>query len=42
MKPIELIKLLNEGALEKYSSLYADINATKERFITAINEFVAT
>ena len=42
MKPIELIKFLNEGALEKYSSLYADINATKERFITAINEFVAT
>ena len=42
MKPSELIKQLNDGALEKYSSLYADIEATKNRFIKAINEFVAT
>jgi len=42
MKPTELIKFLNDGALEKYSSLYADINATKERFIQAINAFVST
>ena len=42
MKPIELIKILNEGALEKYSALYADVNATKDRFIAAINAFVST
>ena len=42
MKPSELIKQLNEGALEKYSSLYADIEAAKNRFIKAINEFVST
>ena len=42
MKASELIKHLNDGALAKYSALYADIEATKERFITAINEFTAT
>ncbi len=42
MKPSELIKHLNDGALEKYSSLYSDIEATKERFIEAINKFVST
>ena len=39
MKANELIQLLNEGALTKYSSLYADIDATRERMIAAINAF---
>lgn len=40
MKAFELIKLLEDGGLEKYSSLYSDIEYTKERMITAINAFV--
>ena len=40
MNACELIKHINEGGLEKYSALYADINAQKERMINAINEFV--
>ena len=39
MKANELIKHLNDGGLEKYSSLYADIEAQKERMIQAINKF---
>ena len=39
MKASELIRHLNEGGLEKYSALYADINAQRERMIKAINEF---
>ena len=39
MKAHELIKLLNDGALSKYSDLYADVEHAKERFIVAINEF---
>ena len=39
MKANELIKLLNEGALAKYSALYADIDAARERMIAAINAF---
>nr|MBE6544975.1 galactokinase [Oscillospiraceae bacterium] len=42
MKARELIKLLNEGALEKYSALYSDINVAKERIIDAINAFTST
>ena len=42
MKANELIKLLNEGALAKYSELYSDIDRAKCRFITAINEFTKT
>ena len=42
MKANELIKLLNEGALEKYSALYSDINVAKERIIAAINSFTST
>ena len=42
MKAQELIKLLNEGALEKYSALYSDTNVAKERIIAAINAFTAT
>ena len=39
MKASELIKHINEGGLEKYSALYADINAQKERMIEAIDKF---
>ena len=39
MKASELIKHISEGGLEKYSELFADINAQKERMIKAINEF---
>jgi galactokinase len=39
MKASELIRHLSEGGLEKYSALYADINAEKERMIKAISEF---
>ena len=42
MKPSELIKYLNDGALNKYSSLYADIDSAKERIIAAINSFVSS
>ena len=42
MKANQLIELLNGGALEKYSSLYSDIESAKKRFITAINEFTKT
>ena len=41
MKSYELIKLLEGGALEKYSALYSNIEATKARFIEAINCFTA-
>ena len=41
MKPSELIEKLNNGALDKYSALYADISATKLRIIEAINAFTA-
>ncbi len=40
MKPNELINLLNNGGLERYSALYADIDATRVRFIEAIDAFV--
>ena len=39
MKANELIKLLEQGGLSKYSSLYADIELQKERMIAAINAF---
>ncbi len=40
MKANELIRLLNEGALSKYSALYSDLDHARERIINAINEFV--
>ena len=42
MKANELIKLLEDGALSKYSELYSDVEHAKERFIVAINEFTKT
>ena len=39
MKASELKSLLQNGGLEKYSALYADVNKQTERFITAIDEF---
>ncbi len=42
MKANELIKLLEDGALSKYSELYSDVEAAKKRFITAIGEFTKT
>ena len=42
MKANELIKMLEDGALSRYSDLYADIEHAKNRFITAINEFTKT
>ena len=42
MKAHEIIKLLNDGALSKYSELYSDVERAKDRFITAINEFTKT
>ncbi|MBO7196779.1 MAG: galactokinase [Clostridia bacterium] len=39
MKANELIKLLEDGGLSKYSSLYADLDHTKNRMIDAINAF---
>ena len=41
MKANELIKHLKDGGLEKYSALYGDVNAERERMINAINEFTA-
>ena len=37
----ELRKLISDGALEKYSALYSDVNAQKERFLKAIDAFCA-
>ena len=42
MKANELIQSLRDGALEKYAALYSDLEATKERFIAAINAFCET
>lgn len=39
MKANELIRLLNEGGLSKYSALYSDLDHTKARMIDAINAF---
>ena len=39
MKASELISLLDNGGLSKYSSLYSDIEYTKQRMISAINAF---
>ena len=39
MRANELIKLLREGGLSKYSSLYADLDHATERMIDAINAF---
>ena len=39
MKANELIQLLKDGGLSKYSSLYADLGHTTERMIEAINAF---
>ncbi len=39
MTATELKKLIREGALEKYSALYSDIEAQKKRFISAIDAF---
>ena len=41
MKQAELKKLILDGALEKYSSLYADTERQKHRFIDAIDAFTA-
>ena len=42
MKPIELIKRLQEGALENYRTLYGDgVAEQTERYIKAIHEFTA-
>ena len=41
MKAQELIKLLEEGGLEKYSALYSNIDHQTERFIDAIRSFTA-
>ena len=41
MKPYELINLLNNGGLDKYAALYSNIDATRVRFIEAIEAFVA-
>ncbi len=41
MKASELKQILKGGGLEKYSNLYADINAQTERFIAAIDSFCA-
>ncbi len=37
----ELRKIIEEGALEKYSSLYSDTQSQKKRFLDAINAFTA-
>ena len=42
MKANELIQSLRDGALDKYAALYSDLEATKERFIAAINAFCDT
>ena len=42
MKANELIQSLRNGALDKYAALYSDLEATKERFIAAINAFCET
>ena len=39
MRAIELKKLISEGALEKYSALYVDVDAQRARFIAAIDAF---
>ncbi len=39
MKANELIRLLNEGGLSKYSALYSDLEHTRDRMIDAINAF---
>ena len=39
MKANELIGLLNEGGLNKYSALYSDLDHARERIIYAIKEF---
>ena len=39
MKASELKSLLQNGGLEKYSALYADVKQQTERFIGAIDEF---
>ncbi len=41
MKIAELKKLLQEGALEKYSALYSDVKAQTERMLNAIDRFAA-
>ena len=40
MKASELKQLINDGALEKYSNLYADTNAQKSRFLAAIDSYI--
>ncbi len=39
MKSNELKKLISDGAIEKYSHLYSDTEAQKQRFIKAIDSF---
>ena len=39
MRTSELKKLLAEGALEKYSALYADVKYQTERMLKAIDRF---
>ena len=39
MKAIELKKLINEGALTKYSALYNDVEGQKGRFLSLIDKF---
>ena len=42
MKAHELIDALRGGALEKYSALYENVDAARDRIINAINEFTST
>ena len=39
MRATELKRMIAEGALEKYSALYVDVEAQKARFIAAIDAF---
>ena len=42
MNTAQLKQMIKDGALEKYSGLYSDIGAQTERFILAIDRFVAS
>ena len=41
MKARDLIQLLSDGGLEKYSSLYADLDRARDRIIEGINRFAS-
>ena len=42
MNSVELKKIIKEGAIDRYSALYADTAAEAERFCGAIDAFVST